>query len=240
MYPNNRPRWPIYLSGFALAFALGFGAAWLLKPNGPARSTSSESSRHPSLPVVIQRVEYPPLNPSKSAGCPAEAEYQELERASSPTPETVQALARQWTAHLPGGPLHVAQLVAVADSLMHKWSYRNDPTHLDALKPASRAIIEGFQGDCEDFAASGAALVQALGGRVRVIKAWRGDEGHSWLEVNLGKLPLDYRQVGSHSVYEQEGQCWLRVDWSCRQGTCFEPDRGLVFDLSEKSCHTLP
>lgn len=238
MNTNHFNRWTIHLAGYGVAFGLGFVLAWLVKLDSE-RLPPPESKIADHTPTV-HHIKYPALGLQDKNKCAARAEFEELEAAASPRSEAVQQLARRWSANSADGPLHVGQIVAVADSLMKHWIYRDDPTGEDALQSAARSIQAGLRGDCEDFAATGAALIQALGGRVRVIKAWRGSEGHSWLEVNLGLGELDSSYTKGRHVCQEGPLTWLRVDWSCRGEICFEPDRSLVFDLSKKTCYPRP
>lgn len=235
VWKNNLRAW---LPAFAVGVAVGWGLSFWQRESFDDDMLVVAT---PSAAVAPLPIKYPPLE-SNVQPCPAEAEMSELLAAASPRSEVVNRLARRWTAASPAGALNVAQVLALADSLLARWKYRDDPQGNDELAPAARTLRSGMEGDCEDFAAAGAALAQAIGARTRVVKAWSGDAGHAWFEVSLGvqdAAKLDMAISVSRSnllVYEDKASSWLRVDWSCRSGACFEAERGLIFDLQEKSC----
>lgn len=233
-WKNNLRVWlPAFIVGMAVGWGLSF---WQRESYGGETNVAADKFAAATLPI-----KYPPVE-SHVKPCPAEAEMSELLAAASPRSDVVKELARRWTAAAPDGALNVAQVLALADSLIARWKYRDDAQGHDELAPAGRSLRSGMEGDCEDFAAAGAALAQAVGARTRVVKAWRGDAGHAWFEVSLGvqdAAKLNEAISVSRSnlfIYEEDASYWLRVDWSCRSGGCFEADRGLVFDLQEKSC----
>ena len=124
--------------------------------------------------------------------------------------------------------------------MREKWRYVNDPRGIDYMAPAHESIEAGLAGDCDDFAILMASLIEAIGGKTRVILAWGPKGGHAYAEVYVGNENDVQRLIDWISNYSDEygrlrkklyrwllgenytfhyhkegsGECWLNLDWT--------------------------
>jgi hypothetical protein len=75
-----------------------------------------------------------------------------------------------------------------------EWRYVNDPSNTEYINSASESIEIGKKsgcagvGDCEDAAVLVASLIEAIGGRTRIIHSCGDDGCHAYAEVFLGNM----------------------------------------------------
>jgi hypothetical protein len=94
------------------------------------------------------------------------------------------------------------------------------------MKSASRSINNNLAGDCDDFAILIAAMIESIGGDVRISFAYNQKGGHAFTEVlatdNKEDMQLVLDEVNrlygtnSFTIYYEEdnqGRCWLNLDW---------------------------
>ncbi len=120
------------------------------------------------------------------------------------------------------------QLVLIHGALSRNWKYVSDPavSWTDYTSPASRTIALGLAGDCDDFAALMASCIVAVGGRARIVHGFRGDQGHAWAEVWIGRGVAAERVLQAVASYSGRNSMnlavsrdpatddrWLVLDW---------------------------
>jgi Flp pilus assembly protein TadD len=120
------------------------------------------------------------------------------------------------------------------DSWTNEWSYVQDPRESDYYQSASETLAIGEDsgyvgaGDCDDFAISMAALIEAIGGTTRIIMAYDKSGSHAYTEVYLGQLDdknnhakdiiswlkheYNTNNISVHKDNETSG-VWLNLDW---------------------------
>ncbi len=119
------------------------------------------------------------------------------------------------------------QLVLIHGAISSNWKYVSDPavSWTDYTSPASRTIALGLAGDCDDYATVMASCIIAVGGRARIIHGFRGNQGHAWAEVWLGRGSSADRLLQTVASYSGRSAASLAV--SRDTGT---DDRWLVLD----------
>jgi DNA-directed RNA polymerase subunit RPC12/RpoP len=155
-----------------------------------------------------------------------------MEAIDAANPET-RNLAVQVAAKAQG-PFHVEQVAAIWMHVRARFNYVNDPRGGEYFARASETIADGFAGDCDDFAITLAAMVSAVGGRVRVIVMDGTRGGHAYAEACIESTPTDMakrlrgyvrkhwdKRLGSIPgmatlYYRSDDSCpiWLNLDWN--------------------------
>jgi hypothetical protein len=141
-----------------------------------------------------------------------------------------------------GGTFRTSQICDLWDAVNSRWTYVEDPGGSDYFSPASRTIMLGFKGDCDDFAVVVAAMIESVGGDARVVYATNGMTGHACPEVFIGTTPEEFERaaayirqryhvtdIGCHITRSETGtQYWLNLDWWSRYpGGKFFADDGI-------------
>lgn len=139
------------------------------------------------------------------------------------------------------------QLVLIHGALSRNWKYVSDPavSWTDYTSPASRTIALGLAGDCDDYATVVASCIIAVGGRARIIHAFRGNQGHAWAEVWIGRESAANQVLQAVANYSgrnprdlavtqdvNTGDRWLVLDWELGRYS-FTSDKMMVAWTSE-------
>ncbi len=129
------------------------------------------------------------------------------------------------------GPFHVEQVARVWAHVRRQWRYVSDPLGAEYFARASETIENGLAGDCDDFATVVIAMLQAIGGRGRMVMVEGDEGGHAYAEVCIhapatdvaSRLAAFYRNSSpSFPVgqihYRSDATCpvWLNLDWNAR------------------------
>jgi len=140
-----------------------------------------------------------------------------------------------------GGPFNLAQACDLWEEVYGKWTYVDDPRGNEYFSPASRTIALGLKGDCDDFAITLAAMMEAVGGSARVVTAQNSTAGHAYPELYIGNSSAKFEEaaayirqryhvtdVGCHITTSDDGPTyWLNMDWWSRHpGGRFYADDG--------------
>jgi hypothetical protein len=136
------------------------------------------------------------------------------------------------------GPTGIKQVAAIHVHLSSKWAYVNDPvlaTH-DYWSPADHTLAIGLAGDCDDFSIVMASMVEAIGGKSRIMYGTCSGGAHAWAEVFIGnqqdfadtkyRLKEFYNKPNmaiAHNI-DEEGNYWLPLDWRLGNYTCNESE----------------
>gem|GEM_PF-1666003 len=132
------------------------------------------------------------------------------------------------------GPFRVEQVARIWKHVRLAWHYVNDPRGTDYYARASETITNDFAGDCDDFAITIAAMIEAIGGRTRIVIMDSAEGGHAYTEVCIEGPPTEIsqkvarfyrrswdRRLGARPTqtllhYRTDASCtmWLNLDWS--------------------------
>jgi hypothetical protein len=137
------------------------------------------------------------------------------------------------------GSYSIDQVCAIYDYLYNGWHYVNDPSSRgDYVNSASESIQIGEKagcvgvGDCEDFAVLMASMVDAIGGKTRIIYTRNGESAHAYTEVYVGGGQKAEDNIANVKVWLSEhygyktkmlvfyhenwntGEQWLNLDWA--------------------------
>ena len=189
----------------------------------------------PSEPSVLDPI-LAPIGPP--VGSPEEASVRlysatQIRDAIDPSNATTRNLAVQVAAG-DDGPFHVEQIARIWKHVRLAWRYVNDPRGGDYYARASETITNEFAGDCDDFAILISAMVEAIGGRTRVVVMDGPGGGHAYPEVCIEgpadevsqKVARFYRRswdrrLGTRPTqtrihYRTDASCpvWLNLDWT--------------------------
>jgi transglutaminase-like putative cysteine protease len=129
------------------------------------------------------------------------------------------------------GPFHVEQVARVWAHVRRQWRYVSDPLGAEYFARASETIENGLAGDCDDFATVVIAMLQAIGGRGRMVMVEGDEGGHAYAEVCIhasaadvaARLSVFYRNASptiqvAEIHYRSDDTCpvWLNLDWNAR------------------------
>lgn len=158
------------------------------------------------------------------------------------------------------GPYHVEQVVAIWLHVRAEFDYVNDPRGGEYFARASETITNGFAGDCDDFAATLAAMVTAIGGRARVIIMDGPKGGHAYAEACIDAEPTETvarlrryarknwnKRLGripalTNTYFRSDSTCkvWLNLDWNANlPGGPYGDERFAVAVESDGATETL-
>lgn len=132
------------------------------------------------------------------------------------------------------GPFHVEQVARIWKHVRLGWRYVNDPRGGDYYARASETIANELAGDCDDFAILISAMIEAIGGRTRVVIMDGAAGGHAYPEVCIDGPPNEVsqkiarfyrrswdRRLGARPTqtrihYRSDASCpvWLNLDWN--------------------------
>lgn len=150
----------------------------------------------------------------------------------------VRAKALEIASDYPGG-YSIGQICAIYKYMHSGWKYVNDPSSGgDYVNYANESIQIGKDascagvGDCEDFAVLMASMIDAIGGKTRIVHTYDSDSGHAYAEVFVGdsqdaedNLAKIKNWIGDHYGYQSKllvfyhgnwntGAKWLNLDWT--------------------------
>jgi hypothetical protein len=158
------------------------------------------------------------------------------------------------------GPFRVEQVARIWKHVRLAWRYVNDPRGGDYYARASETIANGFAGDCDDFAIVLVAMVEAIGGRARVVITDGPGGGHAYPEVCIDGPPNEVsqkiarfyrrswdRRLGARPAqtrihYRSDPSCpvWLNLDWNTNViGGPYSEERFAVAVYSDGTTETL-
>jgi DNA-directed RNA polymerase subunit RPC12/RpoP len=131
------------------------------------------------------------------------------------------------------GPYNLDQVAAIWTHVRGRWRYVNDPAGTEYFASASETITNGYAGDCDDFAIVLSAMIDAIGGRTRIVMMDGPAGGHAYAEACVGSDPEDIAQslsrhyrrtwdryLGRQSLdeihFRSSSDCdvWLNLDWN--------------------------
>ena len=162
-----------------------------------------------------------------------EMQAEKISRAIDSQNPTTRNYAVQLAALFPG-EYNIGQIGGIYDYLYANWRYVSDPRGVDYYASASESINNGLVGDCDDFAITIAALIEAIGGASRVLVAYGPEDAHAYAEVFVGEESLEYLagkyQEVIWSRHDGQGGAWLNLDWSARHpgGPYFERESLII------------
>jgi hypothetical protein len=166
------------------------------------------------------------------------AKNSEYNAKVEPNDPIVKAMAHKITSKYPG-KYSVNQICALYDYAYEGWKYVNDPPggyYSSASESLKRGENEGCvgAGDCEDFAILMASLIQAIGGKTRIVYTSNSDSAHAYAEVYIGSSKTLSKERANimdaiDDYYENENNkdlkrtfyhqnwytydTWLSLDW---------------------------
>jgi hypothetical protein len=134
------------------------------------------------------------------------------------------------------GPFRIEQVARIWSHVRGRWRYVNDPHGDEFFAKASDTIhVNNYAGDCDDFAIVLSAMIEAIGGRTRIVMLDGEQGGHAYAEVCLPepaedvaqRLAVHYRRnwdeyLGrtrlSNIHFRTSPECpvWLNLDWNAR------------------------
>lgn len=174
----------------------------------------------------------PPVGSPEEAAVRAQAANQIRDAIDASSPITRSLAVR--VAAEDDGPFHVEQVARIWKHVRLAWHYVNDPRGTDYYARASETITNEFAGDCDDFAITIAAMIEAIGGRTRVVIMDSAEGGHAYPEVCIEGPPTEVsqkvarfyrrswdRRLGARPAqtllhFRTDASCtmWLNLDWS--------------------------
>ncbi len=198
---------------------------------GPRVVTLDAPSDPSPLDQLLEPIGPPVGSPEEaSVRVHAATEIRDAIDASNPTTRN---LAVQVAAG-DDGPFHVEQIARIWKHVRLAWRYVNDPRGGDYYARASETITNEFAGDCDDFAILISAMVEAIGGRTRIVIMDGPGGGHAYPEVCIDGPPDEIsqkiarfyrlrwdRRLGARPTqtrihYRSDATCpvWLNLDWT--------------------------
>jgi len=154
---------------------------------------------------------------------------QEIKDAIDPDNPTTRNYALSLIDKSHEGTRNIAQVCDIWEKCYDKWTYVSDPKGFEYFSPASNTIRLGLKGDCDDFAILIASLVEAVGGKTRVILAQGANGGgHAYAEVYVTDNKKDFdaiaqsickryrcQSIAYHIEYDKDKnpRYWLNLDW---------------------------
>lgn len=144
-------------------------------------------------------------------------DYLKIEERITPHDPDVRRRAIKIVSKHPGS-YHVEQLFDIFD-YMRNLNYVDDPYPDHIALP--KDTLEAGGGDCDDFAVTTASLIEAIGGKARVVTVTDNIIGHAFCEVYIGKEgsikqiePIIQRRYGHTSISWEynSGDEWLLFD----------------------------
>ena len=124
--------------------------------------------------------------------------YANMAVKSTVVDETVKKYANEAIKNI-AGPYNIQQVIAIHQKINESFEYTGGVAFED-FRSARKQILNGMQGDCDDFAVLMMALIIAIGGSARIILNLGKESGHAYTEVYIGdKNNLD---TVSNYIYE--------------------------------------
>lgn len=165
--------------------------------------------------------------------------------------ETVRSKAAFIAGQSPGN-FNLGQICDIFDYCYNNWHYVNDPQGglNEIYQSASSTILNGLNGDCDDFAILTCSMLLSVGGDARLNLAYSTGEGHAFTEINMG--PIDMKEVANyiaaryknvwtgqiHYRIDKNKNCWLNLDWWAKHpgGRYYKANTGTRFYILDNYC----
>lgn len=150
------------------------------------------------------------------------------------------------------GNYNLGQICNIFDYCYNNWKYVNDPKTLEFIEFASNTIINGLNGDCDDFAVLICSMILSIGGEARINFAYGTEGGHAFTEVNIGNTNKseieNYLKIRYKSIYsnigiatrtDNDNSVWLNLDWFAKHpgGKYFDYTSGTTFYILQQFCY---
>jgi len=174
-------------------------------------------------------------------------EMQDLIVSCDYTDRTVRNTAVKLAGHSPGA-FNIGQVCDIFDFCYNKWKYVNDPLGIEYFADASETLLNGLNGDCDDFAILICSLILAIGGEATISFAYGEEGGHAFAEVNIGYSDInkiaEYLRIRYNTKSEiwyrtdKQGNKWLNLDWWAKHpgGKYFNYKNGTRFYIIQNYC----
>lgn len=146
------------------------------------------------------------------------------------------------------GQFNLGQICDIFDFCYQNWSYVNDPLSSEYFAKSSETILNGLNGDCDDFAILMCSMIISIGGEARISFAYNDNTGHAFTEVNIGTTDrkavenyLKARYGYNELWHKNDGEnWWLNLDW---QGAYpgakyWDYNRGMCFNIIRNTYNT--
>ncbi|MBP2133194.1 hypothetical protein J2128_001115 [Methanomicrobium sp. W14] len=125
------------------------------------------------------------------------------------------------------GNYSISQACDIWDYTNDNWARINDPRGPDYISSCSGTIKSNLRGDCDDYSVFAASLIEALGGKCRIVAAEGDNAGHTYPELYIGSNESEVldackyvaERYGCKMVWysysEESGEFsyWLNMDW---------------------------
>lgn len=212
--------------------------------SAPSGIRASEPGGEPVLFLyqnVVNATGTPAENPGESSTVSEATRAARIREAIDPYDPVTRDFAVSLVPRSHGGPFNLAQACDLWETVYSRWTYVDDPRGDEYFSPASRTIALGLKGDCDDFAITLAAMMEAVGGSARVVTAKNSTAGHAYPELYIGNSSEQFEvaaayirhryhvtDVGCHITDGEDGPgYWLNLDWWSRHpGGRFFADDG--------------
>jgi hypothetical protein len=147
------------------------------------------------------------------------------------------------------GLYNIGQICDIFDYCYNNWKYVNDPNNNEIIEFASNTLLNGLNGDCDDFAVLICSMILSIGGEARINFAYDQDGGHAFTEVNIGKTKIEdyifkrykkiYDNSGIWTRLDNDGNNWLNLDWFANYpgGQYFDYTHGTSYYIITKYCN---
>jgi hypothetical protein len=182
-------------------------------------------------------------------GCNLSGDKKQLLEACDFSSLEVRDFAIRMAGNSPG-TFNLGQVCDMFDHCFTNWKYVNDPNGENYIAKASETVLNGFNGDCDDFAVLMCASVMAIGGEARISYAYKGKKGHAFTEINLGNTPQEivtnylskrYKLKSVNGKRDKNGNWWLNLDWFAGYpgGPYYKYASGQRFYILQNYCESL-
>ena len=242
VHPAGLLRYSILLIILMVLFLSSAGCTHAVQPLSPvpdSRSSGTDSTNYFLYQNIANKSQGSEVNTSISPESRKAIAIREAMDSRNPvTRDAAVSLIPQ--SH--GGSFNLAQTCDLWETVYSRWTYVDDPNGGDYFSPASRTIVLGYKGDCDDFAIVVASMIESVGGDARIVYARNKTTGHAYPEVYIGTTQEEFdaaaayiRQryhvtdVGCHITRGETGpRYWLNLDWwSTNPGGKFFADDGV-------------
>lgn len=197
--------------------------------NSFAKNNLVKSSEKSTNRVIENQVEELQIEKTKEA-----INLEKIITAVDVQNETTRNYAVNLASKFPGN-YNIDQVCKIYDYVLKNWKYVNDPRGFEFFSSASNTIKTNLSGDCDDFAILIGALLQSVGGRVRISFATNSSGGHAFTEVYFKDNPKNIKNainkhyqdffdklLGVSKVdninyrKDSDGGFWLNLDWTSK------------------------
>ncbi len=220
--------------GTLLLFAAAGGGLWY----GLGRERIHEAAERVRMRVTDGAGEYGAATSAVEASIRAHSVARVVEAIEPGEELTRNTAVRLASGDGDGGAFNVSQVARLWSEVRKKWTYVNDPRGSEYFARSSETIANGYAGDCDDFAIALVSMLEAIGGRARLVMMNGPQGGHAYAEVCIESdgaevrtelvrfyrsrsvrrrfdLPRTYR-VPNPANHRADASCptWLNLDWN--------------------------